>query len=292
MPERNNAPSIVVIGSVCIDTNTTEKGETYIGWGGTGPYSALAARKLGVGNVTIAASYGPDFTEYGKGFNLMPGPIEGVQTLAYTNVTTQAGRIQTCHNAEAAGPPKFTKRLRKLIKRADILVVAPLVPWKSIDYIIELVRATSDDAVSVLCPQGYFRDIQPDGSIQPRTFSEHSSILSLFDLIILSREDTPNAVKAASSWIQGSSETDIIVTEAEKGAKIILPRANGTQEYRQVGTTAIAPEDVRDSVGCGDFFAMATAIAYWGNGGNIDAAVAEGNRAAGEKLAGSFAAIA
>jgi sugar/nucleoside kinase (ribokinase family) len=83
--------------------------------------------------------------------------------------------------------------------------------------------------------------------------------------------------------------TKIVVTEAEKGAKIILPRSNGTQAYRQVGTTAIVPEDVSDSVGCGDFFAMATAIAYWRNGRNIDAAVAEGNRVAGEKLAGSFA---
>ena len=288
MSERNNAPSIVVIGSVCIDTNTTEKGETYIGWGGTGPYSALTARKLGVSNVTIAASYGPDFTEYGKGFNLVPGPIEGVQTLTYTNVTTRAGRIQTCHNAETAGPPRLTEELRKLIKRADILVVAPLVPWENTNYIDELVGAASDDAVSVLCPQGYFRNIQADGSIQPRTFSEHSSLLALFDLIILSREDTPNAVEAAASWARDLSETKIIVTEAEKGAKIILPRANGTQEYRQVGTTAIAPEDVRDSVGCGDFFAMATAIEYW-RSGDIDRAVANAHETAGKKLTGILA---
>jgi sugar/nucleoside kinase (ribokinase family) len=166
-------------------------------------------------------------------------------------------------------------------------MVAPLTPnynTKQIESIRDL--AEPRNSLMVLCPQGYFRDIQPDGSIIPRPFRESNLLLPHFELAMLSEADTPNAARTAQSWALHSLRTRIIVTKAADGAEII--RAHG--DHMQIPTTPIDPNCIVDSVGCGDFFAMATAIAYWRNRGNLYKAIAEGHVAAAKKLTGIFAA--
>lgn len=277
-------PNTVVVGDVCIDTNRTERGAEYTGWGGPGPYSARAAQKMGISTVSVFASYGTDFIPYRDGFTLNPGPIEGIQTLAYTNVTTLLGRAQTCSHAETAVPPKLTENMRHTLKAADIIVVAPLTPNYPLHDVRAILAEKNEDALTVLCPQGFFRDVQPDESIKPREFVEYTGFVPLADLVVISEEDTPDAFTQAMRWKQASPKTHVVVTQAAKGATII-----DLKKYHcQVSTTPVLPEAVSDSVGCGDFFAMATAIAYW-RSGEIVSAVQKGNEVARQKLQGIFA---
>lgn len=239
MSKELEQPNIVVVGDVCIDTNHTEHGEIYTGWGGPGPYGARAARQ----------------------------------------------RIQTCHHAETAVPPRLTRPMLDLIRAADILVVAPLTPNYPLASVQSILNQKQEDALTVLCPQGFFRDIQPDGTIKPRQFTEFADFVPLVDLVILSEEDTHDARNQASRWTGSTRDTHAIITQGALGATIVDKRGNA----RRVPTESVPPEAILDSVGCGDFFAMGTAIAYWRNGNGIEAAVAEGNRIAGQKLLGSFA---
>lgn len=284
MSKELEQPNIVVVGDVCIDTNHTEHGETYTGWGGPGPYSARAARQMGVTTVSIIASYGPDFLPYQDNFSLFPGPQGNIQTLAYANATNTEGRIQTCHHAETAVPPKLTENMRHILKAADIIVVAPLTPNYPLHDVRAILAEKNEDALTVLCPQGFFRDAQPDGSIKPREFVEYTGFVPLADLVVISEEDTHDAFTQAMRWKQASPKTHVVVTQAAKGATII-----DLKKYHcQVPTTPVLPEAVSDSVGCGDFFAMATAIAYW-RSGDIVSAVEKGNEVARQKLQGIFA---
>lgn len=278
-------PNVVILGDVCIDRNRTEKGVTYTGWGGPGPYGQRAAKLLGIEEVVIAATYGDDFRLYADDFHIVTPPSPGMHSLTYRNVTTANGREQTCHNSENAILPKLTENLRALIRQADILMVAPLTPNYTMTGVKEVAElADKNHAITVLCPQGYFRQIHRDGSISSRPFREAALLMPSFDLTILSEADTPNAVDQAESWALSSLRTRVVVTEAEKGAKVIS--ASGA--HRQVPTVPIASEDITDSVGCGDFFAMATAIEYW-RSGDIDRAVANAHETAGKKLTGILA---
>jgi len=68
------------------------------------------------------------------------------------------------------------------------------------------------------------------------------------------------------------------VTEGSKGASIV--ETNGRTS---IPTTPIDPEDIVDSVGCGDVFAITVAHALW-QFGDIQKAIAAGHKAAAEKL--------
>ena len=270
-------PNIVVVGHVCIDHNVSEHA-SYTNWGSGALYMAShAQRVLGV-TPMVVTSYGEDFAQYGHAFTLHPAAPQVAKTLVYKNVTKNGSRVQHCEQSAASGPPELDATTRRLLASADIVILATLLPNYSVKYVRELLGLTPLHCLKVCCPQGYFRHVNRDGSISPREFAEASELLPLFDLTFLSEEDYPSAHQLAQRWKAQPHMSEIVITEGPRGASIVT-----TGGLEHIPTRAIAEEDVVDSVGCGDVFAMATTYGYYMTH-DLKAAILRGHLAASYKL--------
>lgn len=269
-------PNVVLIGHVCIDTNTTENA-TYTAWGSSVLYVAQYYRKQYSLESVIITEYGPDLLPYVPDVHFLPVTPNRPQTLRYENDTRHVPRIWRCHNTEYAGPPEITPAVIRAIKAADIIVVATLLPNYSAEYIAGLMQHAPPEALKLLCPQGYFRHVATDGLVRQREFTEADAVLPLFDVVVYSEEDRADALALACAWSQKMT-TQFIVTRGEKGATIV-----SAGETVSVPTTPLTPEQIIDSVGCGDTFA-ATVAYHYNQMHDIHTAVHEANRAAAAKL--------
>lgn len=270
-------PTILCVGHACIDHNISEHAH-YEGWGSSVLYMSQHYKKQYGVQATAVTTYGPDLLPYVKGFNLFPKHPNARRTLIYENDSTGEHRVQHCHNLAEAVPPDMTEKLEKLIGQADIIIVSPLLPNYDASYVADLLTSTAKGCVKVLCPQGYFRSVDVSGLVSPMDFAEAEMIVPQFDLVIFSEEDHPRAMQVAQEWKRTAPDTHIVVTEGPHGASIVT--SDGSHN---IPTTPIAPEDVVDSVGCGDIFAAAVALALYSTR-DIESAIMEGHGAAGQKL--------
>lgn len=250
-------PSVVLIGDVCIDHNSIE-GREYDSWGsGTLYMGVYSAGVLGTAPDVIT-SYGPDFAEFAPGeVRLLPRVPSAKRTMQNGNIVVEGHRTQYSHFSQDAVLPVIDSAIRASLKGADIVVATVLTPLFTPEYLESLLDLAPKDSVKILCPQGYFRDIQPDGSYKFRPFHEVGKLLPLFDLVSLSIEDYPNIIEAATEWTTETRETPVIITEAERGAVVVQ---NG--QTMEIPTTPIALEDIVDPTGAGDVFAMSTALDF------------------------------
>jgi sugar/nucleoside kinase (ribokinase family) len=272
-------PNVVLVGHVCIDHNTTESA-TYTSWGSTVLYIAQYLQSAQDITPVIISNYGPDILPYLPGVHIVPAEPNQTQTLVYENDTRTTPRIWKAHNTTFAEAPKLTPEVIEAVQAADIILVGTLLPNYSAEYIQELLGYAPPTALRVLCPQGYFRHIADDGLVIPRDFSEAPQIVPLFDLVVYSEEDHPQAFAIAKAWTQYNDATKIIITEGEKGASIVAK--NGIVA---IPTTPLAPEDIVDSVGCGDIFDATVTYAYY-QSKDLEQAVQAAHVAAGKKLSG------
>ncbi len=275
-----NPPKIVIVGHVCIDQNTTEHA-SYTGWGSSVLYIDNVLRNsYGVAPVIIT-EYGPDLLEHVSDKHFVPAQPTQAQTLQYQNDTRVIPRIWRCFNLQYAGEPPLTATTVAALQEADIVIVATLLPNYTPAYIAKVMSHAKPDALRVLCPQGYLRNITTDGLVEPRNFIEATEIIPLFNIVVYSEDDIPNALEDAARWsrlLPGS----ILVTQGENGASIV------TQEVvTHVPTSPIAPEEIIDSVGCGDVFDAAFAYTYHQTQDLVQS-VQAANAAAGEKLRATF----
>lgn len=268
--------NILIVGHLCIDENISEK-ISYKNWGSPLMYMAKYLNTKPDCNVTLLAPYGEDFHRYLKGMHLANKP-KARPSLLYSNESKGLVRKQFAQNSQYAGPIEITKKLAKKIAEADILILATLLPNYNVSYVQELVSHVRQDCITAILPQGYFREVGVNGTINYREFTEAAKIVPLFDMVILSNEDLPNAVDVLSSWSEACSTTSIIMTEGEDGASIIK-KGNITQ----VPTTAVPKTQIIDSVGCGDIFGAATVYNYY-HTKDLLAAVKMGNEVARHKL--------
>lgn len=267
---------VVLIGHICIDHNTTEHA-TYTNWGSSVLYMAQYLKEKHALEPTVVTSYGPDMLTYLPNVKVLPKEPNQPETLVYENDTRTVPRIWKAHNIKHALPPTLTPEITQALQSADIIVVAPLLPNYPIDLLQEAMRQTKPTALKMLCPQGYFRAIGQDGLVSRRSFSEAPEILPLFDLVVYSEEDHPDAFKLAESWSL-SANAKIILTQGSNGATIITKN-----EAKHIPTTPLSPDEIVDSVGCGDVFA-ATAAYHYRLSGNLEQAVKEAHKAAAQKL--------
>jgi sugar/nucleoside kinase (ribokinase family) len=271
-----STPRIVLVGHICIDHNKSEHA-TYTNWGSSVVYMAQSFAKQFGATPVIATNYGSDILPYLPAVTLLPASPNQPDTLIYENDTSAGKRVQHCYNLQNANSPDLTDSLITLISQADIIVVATLLPNYSPAYLAELLGHAKPDTLKVLCPQGYFRHIAPDGLVQPRPFEEATQIVPLFDLVMYSEEDSPEAFKLAKELKQ-TTDTAVVVTQSAQGATII-----GKETDQQIPTKPIAPQDIVDSVGCGDTFAAAVAFSYF-QSHDLSAAILDGHHAAAKKL--------
>lgn len=270
-------PHVVIIGHVCIDHNTTEHA-SYTSWGSSALYIAQYIRQAYNNNPLVVSNYGPDLVPYIPEITMLPAMPSRPQTLLYENNTQVIPRIWKAHNTTFADAPQITPLLQQALAQADIVIIATLLPNYSPAYIQELLGYTSGQALKLLCPQGYFRSVDDAGLVSPRNFKEASEIIPLFDIVVYSEEDTPKAFALAAEWSRAHSQTRLIVTEGSKGASIIT--ASSTEH---IPTKPLLPEEIIDSVGCGDTFAATVAYEYWLSN-DLPEAIRTAHQAAARKL--------
>lgn len=269
-------PKIVLIGHVCIDHNETEHAK-YVGWGSGVLYTAKYFQDKLALKPKIITQYGPDLLPYSSEFAIYPDqpPYDG--TLIYENTIVNGKRTQRCLNIDDSRPLQLNPDEKALIGDADIVIFATLLPNYSVQYVQDLMALAPQRSLKMLCPQGYFRQVDEQGNVSPRLFSEATELLSLFDIAVYSDEDYPDALGVAREWSQ-SIDTKLVVTQGPKGATIV---SDGHIE--QIPTEAVAPDDIVDSVGCGDVFAAATIYELYKNS-DIVLAIQAAHKVAHDKL--------
>jgi len=272
MPDNTN---VVLIGHVCIDHNDNES-ITYTSWGSPLMYIAEYCQMYLKNKPILIAPYGHDFDPYAKDVNLL---IEAQEesTLVYKNHTINGKRIQSCEHAKYSSPVKLTPLINRAVAEADIIALTPLLPNYTTKYVRNLLANRKSNCLSVLLPQGYFRHVNADGSIAPRKFEEAAEIISLFDMVIFSDEDTSEPFKKAKQWAR-HTPGNIIVTQGESGASVIT-----SSGVTQVTTQAVPLDEIVDSVGCGDIFSMAAMSSFYQDR-DIIKAVRAGNETARARL--------
>lgn len=176
-------PTVVLVGHVCIDHNISEHA-SYTSWGSAVLHMAHYLREHTAVESYVIAIHGQDA-------RLHPSQPAAAPTLVYENITRSSGRLQRCRHSQHATPAPLDNAARRLVQAADIIVVAPLLPNMSPEYVREVLAERKNNSLAVLSPQGYFRSVEQQETIQPRPFEEASELLPLFDLVVFSEDDCP-----------------------------------------------------------------------------------------------------
>lgn len=278
--------SVVIVGHVCIDENTGADAD------GAGPrplrreagspafFMNRQLRRVDGVRVSVIAPYGPDFRAVDDTLPLA-NPATAGETLLYRNHIEGDVRRQECFHAGSADPVPVTPELRRSIGRADIVIVAPLLPSFTAEALDTVLAAASGGALTMLLVQGYLRAVSPEGAVTQRTFAEAAEVLPRFDVVVLSDEDTVDAVATATRWSTDFPQTTIVVTENRHGATYLR---GGVAE--RVAARPIERSGVGSVIGAGDVFSAALALAL-GEGQGIHSAVTAANDAAGAFIDGA-----
>jgi len=269
-------PIVTIIGHTCIDHNTIN-GTSYEKWGSSAMYIAKYLSKEFNITSRIVSSYGHDFVKYRDDFIFLEPP-SGYTTLLYKNVVTNGNRIQFCHHSNSSPPIRISRHVAEILRKTDILVVAPMLTNYDEKYIKQVMQYTPEQTFKVLLPQGYMRHINDKNEIEKREFSEAKYVLPYFDAVIASDEDCDNALLVAKKWADYKKGLHIVITQAEKGATVF-----DDSTVVQVPTTPIPFSEIKNPVGSGDMFSAQFAISMY-NGLRPSEAVDQANKATAKAL--------
>lgn len=268
--------NIVILGHVCIDKNTSEH-VSYTAPGSPAIFLSKIFNQLPDSSTTIISSYGTDFLPYTAKVSLYPKEPNAKHTLIYENVTKNKKRTQKALFSEDAQPVVIDENVVRILKQADILYIAPITPNFSADYIKKVVGSITKNCIVIFSPQGYFRQFDADDTVIVREFTEADDILPLVDFVITSEQDHPHMNEVAEEWAKKFDIT-VVITKGEQGADVFT-KGNLTP----IPTSAIAENDIVDSVGSGDIFSAG--FGYWyKKTGNVSNAVTFANKLAGACL--------
>lgn len=268
--------NLVVLGNVCIDKNKIEK-SFYVKAGGPVTFMSLFFKQTKDAFLTAVASYGTSFLPYKNDLNLYPLRPNTSNTLMYENTIKNGRRSQKCHFFKDAIPPLIDENIKNIVKKSDVLFIAPLIPYFSSSYIKKVAKITGKKCLKILLPQGYFRKFDGNGNVLFREFKEAGEILPLVDIVILSSEEYPNIEKLSIEMSERYGTT-FIITKTQKGATIINKNTKII-----ISTKPVPTEQIVDSIGAGDIFAAAFGYNYFKNK-NLVKSVRLANQAAREYL--------
>jgi sugar/nucleoside kinase (ribokinase family) len=275
--------NLAVLGNVCIDHNRTDD-LSYEARGGPPNFLSLFLSQAKDTLFTTISSYGADFLPFKEDLNLYPLSPNIANTLLYENITIDGKRSQKCHFYKKALPPEINQKMTKILNATDVLFIAPLIPYFPPKYIKNVIGLTSKGCLKIFLPQGYFRQFDENDNVIFREFKEANEILPLVDFVILSSEDYPDIENLSVTWSK-QYNTAFILTEAEKGAKIINKDGKIV-----VPTIPIPPSEIIDSVGAGEIFTASFAYNYCKNK-DVEKSVKLANESAREKLLAKTEAI-
>lgn len=248
--------NITVLGHVCIDKNMSEHA-SYTGAGGPGMFMDRIFRQFPDVETTIVSPYGIDFLPFQQGMLLIPKHPTSKRTLIYGNTVKNTIRKQKAYNRLSAKPVPISHTISTILANTDILIIAPLLSNYSPSYLQSVILNTNPRALKVLLPQAYYRSFDRFNRVIQRQFKESSDILSLVNIVVVSKEDQINMKKEIRTWTQNHPHLIAVMTMAEKGAvvckhgkDIMLP------------TVLLPKKDIVDSVGSGDIFSAGFAYCY------------------------------
>ncbi len=245
---------IEILGHVCVDHNNSEN-TSYISAGSPAVFMNKVFTQLPDCDPGIIASYGEDYLKYLKGVKIFPSKPNIENSLIYKNTSKDGTRSQKALNREVDFPINVAG-LDEIIRKADILLFAPILPNFKPPYYSTVSGMAKDESLKVLLPQGYFRSFDQEDNVVYRDFLESEQILPYVDVIILSEQDHPDMLSIANSW---SVENDLIsvVTLGQKGAVAL---SSGREIF--LPSSPVAEKDIVDSIGSGDIFSAGFAYRY------------------------------
>ncbi len=246
---------IVIIGHVCIDHNISES-STYTAAGSSAVFINKIMQQFEENEIIIIAPYGKDFLPYTKELTLYPAQPTSDQTLVYKNIIRKVERDQKALYRSNAEPIEIENNFASIIKQADIIFIAPLLPNFPACYIQRISQLAKKKALKIILPQGFFREINSANEVMVREFSEADKIMPYMDIAVISNQDHPHAKEIATQWVQ-KSKLSVIITSAEKGAFIITRK-----KQTIIPTIPVPVEKIVDSIGSGDIFSAALAYNY------------------------------
>ena len=246
---------IVIIGHICIDHNTSEN-STYTAAGSSAVFINRIMQQLGENEIIVIAPYGKDFLPYTKEITIYPSQPTSEQTLIYENTVKKNSRTQKVFNINSASPIEIENKFAGIIKQADIIFIAPLLPNFPVCYIQRISQLAKRRALKIILPQGFFREINSKNEVMVREFSEADRIMPYVNIAVISNQDHPYAKEIAAQWVQ-KSKLAVIITSAEKGASIITRK-----KQTIIPTMPVPVEKILDSIGSGDIFSAALAHNY------------------------------
>lgn len=247
--------NITILGHVCIDKNTSEN-SSYTAAGSPAVFMDKIFKQLPDNQVTIISPYGTDFLQYKKPASIYPEIPIGDKTLIYENMTRQGLRQQKAHNMSCAKPVPLDTKIKEILFKSDIVIIAPLTANYSPKYLKDAFLYTKPGVLKVLLPQGYCRKFDAAGNVQTRSFAEASRILPLVDIVIISEQDYPDILSLSKKW-SGDYKITIVITLGEKGAVVVTP-----DREIQIPTQIVPENEIVDSVGSGDIFSAGFAYRY------------------------------
>ncbi len=268
--------NVVVVGDVCVDRNISENA-SYSSYGSPSVFMSRIFSKFTDVTTTIISHYGADFSPTLINTLMYPPQANSKNTLIYENHMKKGVRQQKVYNADNFQTVTINDELKHIISNADIVVLAPLLPYYSAEYVKKILSFTKNTALKLLLPQGFFRKIETNHTINPRIFIEDHTIIPLFDFIILSEEDRADIDTVIKKWLDWSS-LKIIVTMSNKGGRFV-----SRNDSFEVPTKPISNTQVVDSVGAGDIFAAGFMYQYF-HSKNIQKSIEFANYIAGQSL--------
>lgn len=240
-------PIVTIIGHTCIDNNTID-GIKYESWGSSAMYIAkYFSKEFGIKS-HIVSSYGHDFVKHAKELAFLEAPGDH-NTLLYENIVTNGNRVQFCRYSDESPPVELKENVVDLLRKTDILIVAPMLANYSAEYIEQIMHYLPEQSLKVLLPQGYMRHINRENKIEKKEFVEARKILAHFDVVVASEEDCDDALEAAKEWSTHREGSSVVITQAEKGATVFHKG-----ESAQVPTTPLPFSEIKNPVGSGDIF--------------------------------------
>lgn len=241
----------VLVGNLTIDENIIGT-QIHKGAGGSVYFLAKTFKNLGISS-TIISPYGTDFPgKYLSKANIIPTEPEFKKNLLFKNYYSNGKREQKIANYEEYLNFAWSQKLKLTPKDADILIIAPVL--NNIDMQeIKKIRDHFPKSFFCLLPQGFYRQIDPQGKICKSEMSMPADFIKTFDFICLSADDISDADGKGSYW--SKMGPIVIITRADKGSSLYTGG-------HKTDMKAFSLSHVPNPTGAGDIFAAAFTFAY------------------------------
>ncbi len=221
--------------------------------GGTITYSGLMAAKLGV-TVTAHTCAQPNLALSELHPNIQWQLTPDTHTTTFENIYDQATGARHQRLLVRAA----TVKLPSIDTLADIVHLAPVANEIDVSQLPSLPSTTW----LVATPQGWMRQIDPNGNVRPTTWKPNKELLSRLYALVFSEEDVNEDITIARHY--AAAGPTVLYTRNRYGAILL-------HKNKEIAIPAV-PAQVIDATGAGDVIAAAFLVRFRETGDPVEAA--------------------